>query len=63
MATPRRTFVVHVHEDGGAVLVDETTREYVWLRDLSELASQIEARAAPDKPGKGDTQCSDSVSS
>jgi hypothetical protein len=41
MATSRATFVVQVHEDGGAVLENVRTRECVWLRQLSEIAPHI----------------------
>jgi hypothetical protein len=41
VATSRRTFVVQVHEDGGAVLEDVRTRECVWLGQLTEIAAQI----------------------
>ena len=41
MATSRETFVVKVHEDGGAVLENVRTRECVWLGQLAEIAPQI----------------------
>ena len=41
MATSRATFVVQVHEDGGAVLENVRTRECVWLSQLSEIAPHI----------------------
>jgi hypothetical protein len=41
MAISRQTFVVQVHEDGGAVLENVRTRECVWLGQLSEIADQI----------------------
>ena len=41
MATSRKTFVVQVHEDGGAVLENVRTRECVWLSQLAEIAPQI----------------------
>jgi hypothetical protein len=41
VATSRETFVVQVHEDGGAVLENVRTREFVWLSQLSEIAVQI----------------------
>jgi hypothetical protein len=41
MAISRATFVVQVHEDGGAVLENVRTRECVWLSQLSELATHI----------------------
>ena len=40
----RHTFVLQVHADGGAVLLDEQTREYIWMKDLSELSDQITGR-------------------
>lgn len=41
MAISRETFVVQVHEDGGAVLENVRTRECVWLSQLSEIAVHI----------------------
>jgi hypothetical protein len=41
VATSRETFVVQVHEDGGAVLENVRTRECVWLSQLSEIAVHI----------------------
>jgi hypothetical protein len=41
MATSRETFVVQVHEDGGAVLENARTRECVWLSQLSDIAPHI----------------------
>jgi hypothetical protein len=41
VATSRETFVVQVHEDGGAVLENVRTRECVWLSELSEIAVHI----------------------
>lgn len=58
MATSRETFVVQVHEDGGAVLENVRTRECVWLGQLSEVADQItgwlddrERDCEPEPPG------------
>jgi hypothetical protein len=41
MTISRQTFVVQVHEDGGAVLENVRTRECVWLSQLSEIAVHI----------------------
>jgi hypothetical protein len=41
VATSRETFVVQVHEDGGAVIENLRTRECVWLSRVSEIAPQI----------------------
>jgi hypothetical protein len=41
MASSRATFVVQVHEDGGAVLENVRTRECIWLSQLSEIAPHI----------------------
>ena len=41
MTSSRETFVVQVHEDGGAVLESVRTGECVWLGQLSEVAVQI----------------------
>jgi hypothetical protein len=41
VATSRETFVVQIHEDGGAVLENVRTRECVWLGQLSEIAVHI----------------------
>jgi hypothetical protein len=41
VAISRETFVVQVHEDGGAVLENVRTRECVWLSQLSEVAAHI----------------------
>ena len=41
MTNSRETFLVQVHEDGGAVLESVRTGECVWLGQLSEVAVQI----------------------
>lgn len=62
MTAARQTFVVQVHADGGAVLLDEQRREYVWLRHLSELPDQIAGRVdlgRQEATAKGGQPCSD----
>lgn len=55
MTTPSRaTFVVEVHEDGGAVIENTHTHELVWLGGLPEIAVQITdwlATSEPDPSG------------
>ena len=41
MTISRQTFVVQVHEDGGAVLENVRTRECLWLSQFSEIAVHI----------------------
>lgn len=41
MTAARATFVVEVHEDGGAVIENAVTHESVWLSQLSQIAVQI----------------------
>ena len=52
------TFVLQVHDDGGAVLLDEQTREYVWMRDLTELSEEVAGRLSADRRDKGGEECS-----
>jgi len=62
MAAARHTFVVQVHADGGAVLLDEQTREYFWMKDLSELSAQIAGRvelARREHDARGGEPCSE----
>ena len=62
MTASRHTFVVQVHADGGAVLLDEQRREYVWMKDLSELSDQIAGRvelARPEPNARGGEPCSE----
>ncbi len=52
--TSKGTFVVEVHEDGGAVIENTRTQELVWLGRLSEIAVQITdwlATSEPDPSG------------
>ena len=52
MASFRETFVVQVHEDGGAVLENVRTRECVWLGQVSEIVVQITGWLDdPERPG------------
>ncbi len=54
MASFRETFLVQVHEDGGAVLENVRTRECVWLSQISEIAVQITGWLDdPERPGAG----------
>lgn len=48
MTEVRRTFLLEVHADGGAVLLDEQAREYVWMKDLHGLPEQIAGRLGAD---------------
>lgn len=57
MTAARHTFVLQVHADGGAVLLDEQTREYIWMKDLSELSDQIAGRVELDRPETGGEAC------
>ena len=41
MPASRQTFLVQVHDDGGAVLENVRTRECIWLSGLSEVGVQI----------------------
>ena len=41
MTASRATFVIEVHEDGGAVIENTRTHEFAWLGRLSEIAVQI----------------------
>jgi hypothetical protein len=46
----RATFLVEVHEDGGAVIENTRTHELVWLGRLSEIAVQITDWLAVSEP-------------
>lgn len=51
MPAPRQTFLVEVHEDGGAVIENVRTRECTWLSGLSEVGAQITSwLEEPDRP-------------
>ena len=62
MTAARHTFVLQVHADGGAVLLDEQTRTYLWMKDLSELSAQIAGRvelARREPNARGGEPCSE----